>query len=257
MSRETEPKEQDFRGLFTMHVKISCGILKRFGITLPYLYGDLFAGPGNLEFEMRRFPGSPMIAWELLNKYQQPYEMLCFERDAAVAAVLEQTLPTSQYGSHRVFAEECQVGFAAWLEAAESQPWRFGLIYTDPIRDEIPYELLNQAVSKFQRVDLLSYFSATQYKRRRGGDQRLNGNSDRPLVSDHILAVRKKFAMIRKPHTGDAWQFSFVLWTNWDRFPVWTKAGFYRVDSPEGQAILDQLDLTRSEYNARGQEPLL
>jgi hypothetical protein len=260
ISDETEPKEADFRGILRMHIHICKGILGRYGGP-PYLYVDLYAGPGNLEYGGSEFLGSPLIAQEELVRAGIAYESVHFERDAAVAAELEEALlvPRSvlwwpEPDSTHVFAEACQEGFPRWLASAGRQPNRYGLIYADPIRDEIPVALLNQAASLMPKVDLLSYVAATQYKRRRGADLKLNGASDKPLLSDHIGAVNKKYAVIRRPR--DAWQFTFILWSNWDNLPEWTRAGFYRLDSPAGAQILDQLDLTAAEHHRKVNTPL-
>lgn len=61
ISAETENKEADCRGILRMHVDICKGIIRRRGGP-PYLYVDLYAGPGHLEYRGRRFLGSPLIA---------------------------------------------------------------------------------------------------------------------------------------------------------------------------------------------------
>lgn len=260
ISDETQPKEADFRGILRMHVPICKSILGRYGGP-PYLYVDLYAGPGNLEFEGSEFQGSPLIAQEELAKAGLEYEAVHFERDPQVARELEEALlvPRSilwwpDPENTRVFTEACQQGFPRWLGGIGRQPNRYGLVYADPIRDEIPVSLLNRAAELMPRVDLLSYVSATQYKRRRGADLKRNGTSVRPLLSDHVNAVNKRHAVIRRPR--GAWQFTFILWSNWDSFPEWKAAGFYRLDSDHGAEILDQLDLTGPEHHQKVNTPL-
>lgn len=260
ISDETAPKEADFRGILRMHIPICKSIISRYRLP-PYLYVDLYAGPGNLAFEGDEFPGSPLIAQEEMTRAGLPYEAVHFERDPAVAAELEEALlvPRSVMWwpdpeNTHVFAEACQEGFPRWLDRTGRQSDRHGLVYADPIRDEIPVALLNKAAALMPRVDLLSYVSATQYKRRRGADLKLNGSSTKPLLSDHISAVNKKFAVIRRPR--DAWQFTFILWSNWDSLPEWTRAGFYRLDSETGTHILDQLDLTGPQHRKKANTPL-
>lgn len=260
ISAETEPKEADFRGILRMHVPICKSILSRYGGP-PYLYVDLYAGPGNLEYEGDQFPGSPLIAQDELTKAGLEYESVHFERDPAVAGALEEALlvPRSLLwwpdpDNTHVLTEACQVGFPRWLAKTGRQSHRHGLVYADPIRDEIPVGLLNRAAELMPKVDLLSYVSATQYKRRRGGDLKRNGTSALPLLSDHISAVNKRFAVIRRPR--GPWQFTFVLWSNWERLPEWTAAGFYRLDSDGGRQILDQLNLTGPEHHQRVNTPL-
>lgn len=260
ISDETEPKEADFRGILRMHVSICKSILSRYGGP-PYLYVDLYAGPGNLEYEGREFQGSPLVTQDELVKAGLDHESVHFERDPAVAGELQEALlvPRSllwwpEPESTHVLAEACQEGFPRWLRKAGRQPNRYGLVYADPIRDEIPVALLNRAAELMPRVDLLSYVSATQYKRRRKADLKRNGASALPLLSDHISAVNKRFAVIRRPR--DAWQFTFILWSNWASLPEWKAADFYRLDSEAGRQILDRLDLTGPEHHKKVNTPL-
>lgn len=260
ISAETERKEADFRGVLDMHITICKGLMKRHR-TGPYLYADLYAGPGHLEFDGRRFLGSPLIAQELLTRAAIPYEAVHFEKDAEVASRLAEALwqPTSLLDtpdaeSSPVFTEAFETGFPRWLASAGHQPDRYGLVYSDPIRDEIPHTLLNQAAALMPRVDLLSYVSATQYKRRRGQDLKRNGSTELPLLGDHIRAVNKRIALIREPL--GAWQWTFVIWSNWPDMPAWTNHGFHRLESPKGRQILDRLNLTEREHKEKANTPL-
>ena len=84
ISPETEAKERDYRGILEILVPASKGIIKRYGGG-PYLYADLYAGPGWLEFEGRRFPGSPLIAQDILTRCGLEHEAVHFEKDPEVA----------------------------------------------------------------------------------------------------------------------------------------------------------------------------
>jgi hypothetical protein len=254
ISAETEAKERDFTGILEMHTNVCRGIFKRHG-TSSYLYADLYAGPGRLEFEGRQFDGSPLIAQRILTATGLPYLALHYERDASVAARLggalwtpSSLLDTPDAERAPVFTESCQEGFRRWLEVNGKQPGRYGLVYSDPIRDEIPHELLNLTAQYLPKVDLLSYVAATQYKRRRGVDP------SRPFLVDHIGAIDKRVALIREPI--GRWQWTFVLWSNWVNLPEWRKRGFYRVDSDRGQEILDLLNLSKPELHAARNTPL-
>jgi hypothetical protein len=262
ISPETEAKERDFRGMLEILVPASKGIIKRHGGG-PYLYVDLYAGPGWLEFRGRRFPGSPLIAQDILTRYGVEHEAVHFERDPGVAARLAEALwvPTSLLDipdpdSAPIHTGTCQERFPQWLSGIGPQPRRHGLVYADPIHDEIPVELLNQAARYLPRVDLLSYVSATQYKRRRRGELRRNGHTDRPVLSDHVDAVNKKFGLIRKPERRTGWQWTFVLWSNWGDMPSWESRGFHRLNSDPGRRILNECDLTGSERHAKANTPL-
>lgn len=246
ISSETEPKEEDFRGIVDMHVRICKAIRARWGGP-PYLYADLFAGPGHLEFNGRKFVGSPLIVPDIATRHGLDYESVCFEIDPATAGRLRVAL--ADYNGHTtVVAEPCQEGFPRWLLERGIERDRLGLVYSDPIRDEIPHALLNKAAARFPKVDLLSYVAATQYKRRRGV------NPTRPLLSEHIASVRKRNVLIREPI--GTWQWTFILWSNWVDLPEWTRRGFHRLDTEKGARILDRLDLTEREQHETANEPL-
>lgn len=251
VSAETEPKEYDFRGILNMHVPVCKGIINRNGWAhSSYLYVDLYAGPGHLSFGARSFDGSPLIARDVLTRHGLTYHAVHFEQDAETAGRLAEALwvPASLLDvpdpdNSPVITSSCQTGFPAWLEASGAQRNRFGLIYADPIHDEIPVALFNAAAARLPRADLLSYVSATQYKRR-----------GRVRLAEHVRAVGKKHALIRAPR--GAWQFTFILWSDWGGLPEWNQRGFYRLDSERGQQILDQLNLTAREWKEKANTPL-
>ncbi|WP_042408184.1 hypothetical protein [Streptacidiphilus carbonis] len=261
ISAETERKESDFRGILGMHVNICKGIMRR-RPGHPYLYADLYAGPGHLEYKGKQFPGSPLIAQDLLVRANIPYEAVHFEQDGEVAERLQSALysePGALFGgpdatNSPVYNESFESGFPRWLRGNGAQARRLGLVYADPIKDEIPHALFNQCARLLPQVDLLSYVSATQYKRRRGSELRLKGETDKPLFSDHVSAVNKRIALIREP--GGPWQWTFVLWSNWVDMPEWQSHGFYRLNSSKGQRILDRLDLTDAQQREKAQDPL-
>lgn len=254
ISAETEVKERDFRGILAMHAAICKGIRQRHGITVPYLYADLYAGPGNLSYCGRAFDGSPLIARDTLTRAGLPYEAIHFERDPEVAGRLGEALwvPASLLDipdpeTSPVYAEPCQQGFPRWLDSAPGSE-RHGIIYSDPIGDPIPVDLFNQAADRFPRVDLLAYVAANSQYKRKGGSARTR------WLADDIAAINKRVVLIRRPHT--AFQWTFILWSNWTDLPEWEKRGFYRLDSPTGRQILDQVNLTAREHHEKANTPL-
>jgi hypothetical protein len=255
ISAETERKERHFRGIVRMHANICKGIARRHGIASPYLYADLYAGPGSLRWKNREFDGSPLIARDELTRTGLPYQAVHFEEDAAVAAQLGEALwtPASLLDApdpdnSPVFAERCQDAYPRWLASGEGRRDRHGLVYSDPIGDPIPVDLLNATAEKFPRVDLLAYVAANSQYKRKGGSERTR------FLADDIAAVNKDIVLIRRPFT--AFQWTFVLWTNWAQLPEWQKEGFYRLDSETGRQILDQLNLTAREHREKANTPL-
>jgi hypothetical protein len=247
ISDETEPKEHDFRGILGMHMRICQGIRSRYP-GAPYLYADLYAGPGRLSHAGRSFLGSPLIFLDLAQQMQLPYEAICFEKDADVARRLVEATKETGALPPQVYATRCEVGFSDWLSSYGRQPQRLGLIFSDPIHDEIAHRLLAKAAAMLPKVDILTYVAATQYKRRRGADP------VKPFLLDHVRAIGKKNVLIRRPHA--AWQFTFILLSNWVNLPEWTKRGFYRLDSETGEQVMDQLNLSSREHRAAVNTPL-
>lgn len=249
ISAETEAKEADFRGILNMHMSIAKAIIARQSGP-QYMYVDLFAGPGRLAYRGKEFDGSPLIFTDTAKRLGMDTVSAFYEQDPTVADRLKGALASAGGTGHfEVHAERCEVGFPQLLERMlRPQGGRYGLIYSDPIRDEIPHALLNAAAQMLPRVDLLSYVSATQYKRRRGVDE------NRPFLADHIAAVDKKVALIREPI--GMWQWTFVLWSNWPSLPDWKRRGFYRLDSERGQQIMERLNLSAREQTEASNTPL-
>lgn len=244
ISSETELKEEHFDGIISMHARMCRGIISRWGAP-PYVYVDLHAGPGHLEFNGRKFDGSPLIAARALEREQLLHIAACFDQDPATAETLIKALPPTFTAD--VIAEPCERGFPRWVQGVDRRFYRYGLIYADPIGKEIPHILLAEAARKFPKAELLTYVSATNYKRR-------NGVQPGDRLADHIATVGKRFTLIRKPSGKHQW--TFILWTGWDKFPEWRKIGFYRIDSPDGQLILAQLNLTKRELHESSNTPL-
>lgn len=243
ISAETERKEQDFRGILGLHMDICKSILGR-RPNKPYLYADLHAGPGVLRWQGRSFNGSPLVFADLAAEKSLRHQALFFDSDPVVAARLSAALTWRPGdGTLEVFAESCETGMARWLARAGRQPWRYGLMYADPIGKEMPVEVLAKANAALPRVDILSYVAATGYKRRGG-----------PRLSEHIAAVGKRHVLVREPAGG--WQWTFLLFTNWDAYPDWKRIGFHRADSPAGRGILERLDLTKRELHESVNQPL-
>ena len=243
ISAETEMKEEHYRGIVSMHLDICRAILSR-GPGLPYLYADLHAGPGDLTYEGRTFDGSPLVFLRLAAEKGIRHQSLLFDQDVSVAARLSAAVSwVDSNGSVEVVAQPCEVGMSQWLTRAGSQPYRYGLVYSDPIAKEIPVALLARIAHQFPRVDLLSYVAATGYKRRGG-----------PRLAEHLAAIDKRYVYVRQP--AGQWQWTFVLWTNFESRLDWKRAGFHRADSERGRLILDRLNLTVAEFHEATNEPL-
>jgi hypothetical protein len=251
---ETWYKERDFRGLLGgIQIPICTGIHRRHGrpTDAPYVFVDLHGGPGNLSYDGGpEFPGSPLIAIELLLASDLPFETIHFEKDADTAVDLQGAIASTGSPHSTVRPERFESGMRRWLQETGPEQYRNGLIYSDPIGEPIPVDTFNEVARCKPRVDLLAYISATnQYKRPNGSGY---GHGRRP--ADDILAVRKKHVLIREAARAE--QYTFILWTNWTDFPKWTARGFHDITSAPGRRILDTLNLTKTELHNGANTPL-
>jgi hypothetical protein len=253
ISAETEPKERHFRGLQRTHATICQSIFARSRFRpLPYIYADLNGGRGNLEYQGRAFPGSPLIAREELEAVGLPYQALHFECNPTEADLLEKALAERGWPPSSVWRMRFEEGVPLWLnEWGRREQYRYGLVYSDPIEGPIPVETLNLIAERLPRVDLLAYVSATnQYKRANA-----NGQGHGRRLKEDVYAVNKEYRLIRAPR--QAQQYTFILWSNWDRLFDWKREGFYLLgESGYGQELLTVMDNTRTELHDKRNTPL-
>ena len=244
ISSETEDKEADFSGLLKMHMRICKGVgSRREG--LPYLYVDLYAGPGSLVFKGNEFEGSPLVFKRAVKETGiDAYQPIFCEIDDEIREQL-----VSTYGEPALMHADNQEFFDRGLR----QLWRgsgnpqLGLIYYDPIRGEVPYQQLAVANRVLPKTDILLYVAATQYKRRHGYDPVTWPDH----LVDHLREIGKKVCIVREPRGGN--QYTFILLTNWVSMPAWTKRGFHRLDSEQGYSIMEKLNFSARELADREQ----
>lgn len=248
-SAETEIKERHFRGLLGgIHVPVCQRIRAKYGRgnDPAYMYVDLHGGPGMLEYNGRHFPGSPLIAHEVLVRSGLPYIAVHYEHNPVVADELRGAV--GDRGDVR--PEPFEEGTRRSLTGRPVQKYRHGLVYSDPIDTPIPVDTFNLFAEKFPRVDLLAYVAANdQYKRANA-----NGYGHGRRLEDDVRAVNKKTVLIREPHGAHQW--TFILWTNWTEIKDWRAQGFHRLDSPAGKRAMDKMNYTAEELHGMVNVPL-
>jgi hypothetical protein len=62
---------------------------------------------------------------------------------------------------------------------------------------------------------------------------------------DYIKSIDKKCWIVRKPETQ--WQWTFLIGSNWVKFPEWKKERFYNLESKEGKEIMERVMYTEEE----------
>lgn len=122
----------------------------------------------------------------------------------------------------------------------------FGLLYIDP-NGAPDLEMLQNCSKIMPRIDFLIRMNSTAGKR----------CPVKRRVSDVMKSANKKVWLIRRVLDGDVWQWTFLFGTNYTDMSSWEKAGFYRVDSQEGQKILEYVEYTAKEKKEMGEKLLI
>lgn len=246
----TEQKLDDLDGLLKLLFDYAFGAIRRNRSWLPPIYPwiDLTSGPGLDQLPtglMTR--GSPLIAMDRLSDAFQrlgiPFHGIFFERNHDRYCALEQAM-TTRYGPggpakcYQLVEGDSFVDIDS-LCSSDLPDSLGGFIY-DPT-EAVDFSILERLASApaRQRYDLLVYISGTTHKR-------VSRAFQRPTLVESLQVIQKKKWIVRKP-TDDGSEWTWFLGTNNMKMPVWNKRGFWDITSPEGQAIIDQLNLTRKE----------
>jgi hypothetical protein len=229
VSPETQNKHQQLAGLLNMHATVCKG---REG---QYWYFDLNAGDGS---------GSPCIAYEVLaNIVGMQWKMVLTEHNPETAVSLVRYC-AQHFGQHldriainnldnRIVTEYYGPGMQ------KSKHW--GVVFYDP------NGVLDMSVGTLRpfmgtTIDIFIYYSATAHKRH---------STQCTRIEDILHSNIKKHWLVRRPH--GPWQWTFIVGTNWYRFPIWKNGGFVSWRSSEGRAIIERLQHTAKELHAKYQ----
>jgi len=208
-----------------------------------FLYVDMNAGSGVYEDGSH---GSPLIALGRARDMGEPIRAILYERDpetrddcgGLVDNLYRLGFDAETHGDHGT----ADLDLRCVEKSLSGKP--FGLIYADPNpdRDLVPAEVLTRIFksSRLEMVDALVYVSATNYGRQRHYRER--------YLLDDLRAIGKRYVWLRRP--AGPWRWTFAFLTNWDRWPGLAGDGFFRLGTPEGDALARDLNLTRKELGA-------
>ena len=240
---ETRRKQADFDGLVNYHASVCEGIYRRNGRVSdqPYLYVDCHTGPGMLEYEGERFPGSPLIAIRALQSRVLPARTVHFETDMTRFDLASSAIHAADSSSW-VSLQPFERGLFNLGRDIGPQEWMNGLIYSDPSRGRIPVGTFNEIARLWPRVDFLAYVFANQHYKRVG----------RRLAED-VHAVNKKHVLIRE--LAGAMETTFILWSDFP-FGEWRARGFHLLSSSRGQRELARATYSAGEQVALFNQPL-
>lgn len=245
----TIAKQEQFASFMRMHVNIAAGVVKHHGGR--YCYVEMNAGPGMMPHEPG-YLGTPLRALPLVFARFPTAEVVLCENDADTCRQLRLHIDSGiadgiypracvsvRHGDHANI-------LPAWISGLKDVP--YGLLFHDP--NGVPsFDVLEEA-SRDRRtrlMDIAMYFTAAGLKR--------NLHNGVAPLDQQLRAINKRVWLIREPVGKHQW--SFVIGTNWERFPIWSKAGFHTQDSQRGTALLDELSYPEAERRLRHQLPLL
>ena len=239
-------KQNDFRSLLSLHVDVVNRITSKpnRAWTRFYSYVDMNAGPGIYN----GLTGSPIIFLNSIERTSIPYRGFFIERESINAASLEAIVCNRQLrGSVAVVNNDHAIALRSNLLTGRPT---YGLVYHDPSGSIPDFDLLAQIsrCQAFKYMEFMVYLSATNIKRVRRMEEEKDGGAKVKLLTTYLQGINKSTWIIRKPQGKHQW--TFVLGSNWKRFPEWESRGFYRIDSPQGQGILKNLTYTGEELDA-------
>jgi three-Cys-motif partner protein len=241
-SSYTPIKQESYARILRMHLRITKAVMQRWHIPT-YHYFDLNAGPGRYWLPDDGTPiiGSPLVFLDAAREVGVPCTTVLIEKCAASCKHLLREVRSFEnvevrQGDHNVILDEYG---SRHLQA-------LGLIYSDPSNHEVPFEALSRFCQAYPKVEVLIHVAATAIKRTRAKDD--------PDLRSRLGQLNKAYWLVRAP--DGAWQWTFLLGTNWNGFKDYQAINFYRMETPKGGEIIDKLNYTKTEL-ARIYQPTL
>lgn len=237
-SKNTGYKQASFRLAVGLHIDIVQAIQRDWYKPKPYLYFDLYGGPG---IDPDGNSGSPVIFHQLATERDLNYRALVYEKNPTTYSSL--VANTAAMPNMQVVNESHDEIERRLKSRCD---WCMGLVYCDPSNAEIPVTPLFAIKQACPRVDFMINLAAASYKRT------INLPSYRELGD--ILESLKKTWVVRKP--VDKFQWTILVGSDHPDYPSWSNAGFERFDSPTGQDWYDRITHTKQQIRAANQPEL-
>ncbi len=241
----TGVKVEHLGKILAMHLAITQAVIEKHAayFDIEYRYIDLTAGQGSTPDGNL---GSPLIFLDRASnpKFRIPFRVDLIEREPDNIAKLKGKVdahPSACSGNGRFFfyANRYQDVIPALLLKQDDK--ELGLAYIDHSGDLPDIDTLAYLSRMRPRMDVLLYLSATNVKRQFQQTGR--------KLADFLSATGKQYWLIRKPYSGDNHQWTFLLGSNSDLFKPHKSISryFYRLDSSEGQAVFEKLNLSQEQ----------
>lgn len=242
----TDDKQEDFRRILRMLLKISSSIMRRNTWVYPrYFYIDMNAGPGIVNGK----PGSPFIFLQESKSKGVGCKAFFIDRDCSTTDNLRELF--GHYSDVTIYCGDNREKLMWSLDTIKFSVGRdcpYGLIYADPNGeiDQLPFDALAAASTMrvSRKIDFLIHIPATNIKRVRSSPF-CEYESD---LIQNLNKIDKKVWVIREPKS--AFQWTFILGTNWGDAPEYKKHGFHRIDTDIGRQILRRLNYTAKELES-------
>jgi len=195
--------------------------------------------------------GSPVIFQTAMMQKNWPHEIYCIEKSPANISSLKNSM--IQRDNVRFF--NCDHNEVVPSILSEFKKIPYGMLYHDP-NGEPSWNMLCDASNNFnsRKMDFLIHISVTN------GVKRLF-NHGRDDLYHSLQKIDKKYWYILPCHHigSDAFQWCFLLGTNYDRFKSLKTIGYVRFDESAGESILNivnHLKRTPPEEMIASQKPL-
>lgn len=250
-SDHTAEKHALFSEVMKWHTAMCAGIGSRIPNGLLYHYIDTNAAKGRYEHEGVLLTGSPLRALSAIraahlqfraclidkssqftNELQGHVKQFCAQRPEDWMAIDIYTGDNTELARRWCSAIHNRYGPSGWLDPAP-----YGLLFNDP--NGMPdFPLLTElsSLTQLRRIDFLLYASATLIKR----VHTVWKSKGHRSLCEHLDLMSKDIWLIREPVGHQQW--TFLLGTNFESIRDWKRGGFYRIDSAEGQVVLERLN---------------
>jgi hypothetical protein len=243
----TPEKQRIFSGVLNAQLICVRAIYQKQGHQTPYYYFDLTAGDG---YGCELFEGSPLLFLQHALYHKITARMVLFENDEKSAQLLNNRI-YSRFGdkaSYEVVVADHHSLINTWNRFfADADPPPYGLVYIDPSGNIPPFSILERLseLPIFHRIDFLINCPSATLKRHR----RCMISPYEEKLSEALARIHKTHWLIRTPYGPHQW--SFLIGTHWQAFPVWQKEGFHTTESTTGRQLLDKLSLTKEELHLK------